>query len=88
MATITKKKVIDPACRIAFSTTESHRKKLEQYRVLLEEAHDVPYSLGEVLILQQTAWMDQDADFVKTLKAGLTAEQAAKVEKYLGGQEG
>ncbi len=88
MATLTKKKVIDPACRIGFSATESHRKRLEQYRVLLEDAHEVPYSLGEVLILIQTAWMDQDAEFVKTVKAGLTPDQAAKVEKYLGGQEG
>lgn len=85
MATLKKTKVIDPPCRMAFSTTESIRRRAETYRVLMEDAHQLPYGLGEIIVLMLGAWMDQDVDFVKASKS-LTPDQVARVEKAMGGQ--
>lgn len=86
MASLKKTKVIDPASRVAFTTTESVRRRLETARVVYEDAHRVPYSLGEIAVLMLGAWLDQDSEFQRASKA-LTAEQQARVEKAMGGQD-
>jgi len=83
MASLKKTKVIDPPCRLGFSTTESVRRRIETYRVLTEDAHGVPYTTGELIALMVTAWMDQDADAVKAAKV-LTADQQARIDQAMG----
>lgn len=80
MASLKKTKVIDPACRLGFSTTESVRRKLESARVQYEDAHGVPYTSGEIIVLMLGAWMEQDAELRKTL----TADQLSRVDQAMG----
>ncbi|MBS0437082.1 MAG: hypothetical protein JSR75_19720 [Proteobacteria bacterium] len=80
MASLKKTKVIDPACRLGFSTTESVRRRLEEARVKYEDAHGVPYTTGEIIVLMLGAWMEQDAE----LKKPLTTDQLARIEQAMG----
>lgn len=81
MASLKKTKVIDPACRLGFSTTESVRRRLETARVLYEDAHGVPYSTGELMGLMLVAWLDQDAAIKDRT---LTADQLQRVDQAMG----
>jgi hypothetical protein len=85
MASLKKTKVIDPTSRVAFSMVDSVRRRVETARVIYEDAHRVPYTLGEIAVLTMTAWLDQDADVAKAVKA-LTPDQVERIERAMGGQ--
>ena len=84
MASLKKTKVIDPPCRLGFSTTESVRRRIEAARVLYEDAHGVPYDRGELLGMMLVAWLDQDSTLrERNEDRALTPEQLARVEQAM-----
>lgn len=80
MATLKKVKIVDKAGRVNLSLKETTRIALEQHRLYLEGAHDLPYTSSEIVEQVLVAWFEQDREF-KAYVEGLTEKQKAEILK-------